>query len=301
MLTLRIYCLSEDYTPQNPSKDEHTKFPLSLKPIDFYNHLRIYFLNDEELRSLDKNNDVYIFTWYSVVKDSTNRAEIVAKIYELLTKNYSEEELKDNFIIKFYLVLPEAETFLVNNFDKINNYLDYIVSSSKEKMLNQLDKYSDLRIEMSKNLKPINVQGLSTSEYDHRNYDYLMADYLEYSLSNIINKNMDENKDEYQEEMINDIIESREEEYGDEIRNELDLVNKIMVDNDINMNNSEVLSCKYNGEELSPEEISEKLHSHTFPQYITQINIQDTLDDEYDIVTSKGTIHRSKGGKISIQ
>lgn len=300
MLTLSIYCLAEDYAPQNPSKDEHSVFPLELNSHDFSNSLREFILNNLELKSLDKNNSVYLFTWYSVVKDSTVRAEIISEIYDVITKNYSEEDLKDNFIIKFYLILPEGETFLVNNFDKINNYLDYIVSSSKEKMLNQLDKFSQRRMEMSKNIVPFD-DAKSLDSLNHRKYNYIIADYLEYSLTNIINKNMDENKDEYQEEMINDIIESREEEYGDEIRNELDLVNKIMVENDINMNNSEVLSCKYNGEELSPEEISEKLHSHTFPQYITQINIQDTLDDEYDIVTSKGTIHRSKGGKISIQ
>ena len=300
MLTLSIYCLAEDSAPQNPSKDEHSVFPLELNSHDFSNSLREFILNNLELKSLDKNNSVYLFTWYSVVKDSTVRAEIISEIYDVITKNYSEEDLKDNFIIKFYLILPEGETFLVNNFDKINNYLDYIVSSSKEKMLNQLDKFSQRRMEMSTNIVPFD-DAKSLDSLNHRKYNYIIADYLEYSLTNIINKNMDENKDEYQEEMINDIIESREEEYGDEIRNELDLVNKIMVENDINMNNSEVLSCKYNGEELSPEEISEKLHSHTFPQYITQINIQDTLDDEYDIVTSKGTIHRSKGGKISIQ
>ena len=40
--------------------------------------------------------------------------------------------------------------------------------------------------------------------------------------------------------------------------------------------------------------------THIYPQFLTQINIKDTLDDEYSIETSIGTIKRVKGGNIII-
>ena len=305
MLTLCIYCLSEDYYPQitvkNSSDPSTRNFPMCLNTNDFANSLKTYLDNFKELEDLDSLNDsIYLFSLYSKVSDQETRAEIISEIYTTVTNKYEEKDLKDNFIIKFYLILPEGESFLISNFDKINEHIDYINSSSKEKMLKELDKYNDLRIERSKELSPFAQPGISLSELNKRKYDFATTDYLEYSLSEIMNKNMDENQDKYEEEMVQSLVKTRNEEYGDDIKNELDLVNKIMVDNDINMNNSEIVSCKYNGEDISVDDICLKLHSHTFPQYLTQINIQDTLDDEYDIVTSNGTIHRSKGGKISL-
>ena len=256
------------------------------------------FSNFKRIRFWKFNDSIFLFTVYSQVKDLDTRAEIIADIYDTAIKEFDEKDLKDNFMVKFYLILPEGESFLINDFNKINEHLDYIISSSKEKILNELDKYSELRIEKSKSLKY--PWRLTLDKLNEDKYNYITTDYLEYTLSSIINKNMDDNKDKYQEEMVQSLVKSRDEEYGDEIKNELDLVNKVMVENDINMANSEVLSCKYNGKDISVDDICLKLHSHTFPQYLTQINIQNTLDDEYDIVTSNGTIHRSKGGKISL-
>ena len=36
------------------------------------------------------------------------------------------------------------------------------------------------------------------------------------------------------------------------------------------------------------------------PQYITQVDITTTLDDNYTIKTNLGTIVRGKGGKITV-
>ena len=272
MLTICIYCLAEDYTPQSPTRDDNTSFPFIKKVHGFSDALRVFFLNDDpensDFKPIDsvKNSTIFLFTEYSLVKDLDTRAEIIADIYDTAIKEFDEKDLKDNFMVKFYLILPEGESFLINDFNKINEHLDYIISSSKEKILNELDKYSELRIEKSKSLKY--PWRLTLDKLNEDKYNYITTDYLEYTLSSIINKNMDDNKDK--------------------------------VENDINMANSEVLSCKYNGKDISVDDICLKLHSHTFPQYLTQINIQDTLDDEYEIVTSKGTIHRSKGGKISL-
>ena len=115
-----------------------------------------------------------------------------------------------------------------------------------------------------------------------------------------MNKNIDDNKEEFQENMVQDIIASREEEYGDDIRNELDALNKILSDNKMTVENCKIEKCIYNGKDISLEQLVSKLLTHIYPQFLSQINIKDTLDDEYSIETSIGTIKRVKGGNIII-
>ena len=203
MLTICIYCLAEDYTPQNPTRDDNTSFPFIKKVHGFSDALRVFFLNDDpensDFKPIDsvKNSTIFLFTEYSLVKDLDTRAEIIADIYDTAIKEFDEKDLKDNFMVKFYLILPEGESFLINDFNKINEHLDYIISSSKEKILNELDKYSELRIEKSKSLKY--PWRLTLDKLNEDKYNYITTDYLEYTLSSIINKNMDDNKDKYQE------------------------------------------------------------------------------------------------------
>lgn len=313
MLTLAIYCLSEDYQPEYIQAveengkvwDKVTNFNMYSEPHNFSDYLSKCIDKYPELENLENNNSVYEFTLFSTVQNMDTRAELVSFIYEYLTNKFDEEVLKDNFIIKFYIITPEGESFLVNDFNKIGSHIDYINSSSEEKILNKFDQYTIKKDEIEKNVPNppsyyINKEDIKLQDLNKNIYDWIIGNYMGYILSKVMNKNIDSNKKEFQEKMIDDIVESRKEEYGDEIKTELDLVNKVMVQNDINMNNSKVISCSYNGEDISIDDISSKLYSHTFPAYITQVDIRDTLDDEYDIVTSKGTIHRSKGGKISI-
>ena len=118
---------------------------------------------------------------------------------------------------------------------------------------------------------------------------------LSQSLTKLMLKTIDEHEEEFQNQMNSDILSVRKED--DSIKNELDIVNKFMADNKL----EEVKSCKYNGEEITVNELVEKLHSHVLPDYLTQINIMDTLQDEYEIITENGTIHRKHGGTLSLE
>ena len=118
---------------------------------------------------------------------------------------------------------------------------------------------------------------------------------LSQSLTKLMLKTIDEHEEEFQNQMNADILSVRKED--DSIKNELDIVNKFMADNKL----EEVKSCKYNGEEITVDELVEKLHSHVLPAYLTQINIMDTLQDEYEIVTENGTIYRKHGGTLSLE
>jgi hypothetical protein len=63
----------------------------------------------------------------------------------------------------------------------------------------------------------------------------------------------------------------------------------------------EVKSCTYNGEAIELRDLVDKIQMHTLPAYLTQINIMDTLQDEFTIETEKGTIHRKQGGILELE
>lgn len=110
---------------------------------------------------------------------------------------------------------------------------------------------------------------------------------------------IDSNNEEAQEQIRNTIKKIREEN-EDEIQNELDMVNKVIQDSLPEDHDAlQIKSCTYNGQKMDPDELIRKLAFHMLPAFMTQVNILDTLDDSYTIVTSYGTIVReSKTGKI---
>ena len=122
----------------------------------------------------------------------------------------------------------------------------------------------------------------------------------------IVEDRLDELKDdkEANDEMVQAIIEERENEIEEhEIENELDMLNAMIkecIPKD-KRNDLQIESCTYNGKSMTQEEIVNKLSSHMLPEFMTQVNILDTLEDQYEIVTNNYIITREKGGEISIK
>jgi hypothetical protein len=97
--------------------------------------------------------------------------------------------------------------------------------------------------------------------------------------------------------------EIKEEEESQEITNELEMVNAMLREllPKEKSDSIEIESCSYNGEEMSPRDITDRLATHMIPEFMTQVNILDTLDDQYEIVTNHCIISRAKGGEITIK
>jgi hypothetical protein len=91
------------------------------------------------------------------------------------------------------------------------------------------------------------------------------------------------------------------EEEEKEIKNEFELLEKQVQNSLCGKCDLKINNCKYNGIDLSYDELVEELYSHKFPQYMTEKNIQDTLDDEYEIDSNYFYIKRTKGGNINIK
>lgn len=102
-------------------------------------------------------------------------------------------------------------------------------------------------------------------------------------------------------EIMGAIIDTRKENKADEAQNEFDIVNSALESSYPGKRNWQVLNCVYNGQKIDPDDMIYRLKSHMLPDFLTQIDIRDTLDDEYTIETNFCIVKRSKGGSISIE
>jgi hypothetical protein len=179
----------------------------------------------------------------------------------------------------------DGQIYSIHDFNKMtDDKIKALNQQVSENIMADYIEYQNKRDEIEKELKR-----------DKDEVRKVQALILSQSLTKLMLKTIDEHEEEFQNQMNADILSVRKED--DSIKNELDIVNKFMADNKL----EEVKSCKYNGEEITVDELVEKLHSHVLPAYLTQINIMDTLQDEYEIVTENGTIYRKHGGTLSLE
>ena len=301
MINFSILCFSQDFDTYYSSTENYGRNNtyITIKSIlrIFEKRLNDFNITLDNLRSTIDIYDINIFSNFSFIKDYNTRLELVNKIKILIEKFFDNKELS-GFNLKFHLINPIGEIFIINDFEKISNNIEYLNQSYNEEIMNNFEQYQKENEEKEKNKKSLlNITNLE--EYNKELENIVISQYVGECLSRVINKNIDENKDEFQECLIQDIISTREEEYGNELKNELDLLNKILAKNDMTEKNCKIESCTYNGTEISIEDLVSKLLTHVYPRFLTQININDTLDDKYIINTSKGKIIRDRNG-ISI-
>ena len=224
---------------------------------------------------------------FGAIKDSQVRGMFLADLYSAL----EEHEVHINHIdveVKFHIITPDGQIYVIHDFNKISSNLDSLNKQVRENIMKDYIKYQDMRDELEKEIKYNTKEDTSIRK--------VQSLILSQSLTKLMVKNIEDHKEEFQNRMIEDILTVRQEEEK-ELKNELDIMNQFMAENNL----KEVKSCKYNGVDIALEDLVEKLHMHTLPAYLTQINILDTLQDEYEIVTEGGTIHRLHGGKIVLE
>jgi len=207
-----------------------------------------------------------------------------------------------------YILLPNGELKKVSNIEMVRKNKDVIVS-------NVLDS-------MKENDSVINGDYITRKMNDRDRLASLVKDNPDFKLEYIstciqltsayiiTGSKLDEikNDEKANEEIMNVIREERkkeieQEESEKEIANELDLVNAMIKEvlPEDKRDNLQIESCSYNDESVEPSEITTKLSNHMLPEFMTQVNILDTLEDHYEIVTNTCIITRAKGGEITIK
>lgn len=301
MLNYCIFCFSQDYDYGTSSTESYYVKTLSTDSLVKVLKKRIEDFNITTTNngdSKDKEINIVSYSNFSFIQNNNVRIELAKKIKELLDDIFKNDD-KIFFTLKFYLVTPNGEIFIINDFKKISQNIDYLNDVYDGYLLKDFEKYQLENEKREKEIKiPFNKNNLL--EFNKAIENFVLSQYVGECLSKVMNKNIDDNKEEFQEDMVQDIIASRKEEYGNDIRNELDALNKILLDKQMTVENCKIKKCIYNGKEITIEQLVSKLLTHIYPQFLTQVNIKDTLDDEYSIETSIGTIKRVKGGNIII-
>lgn len=278
MVYINIYAITD-----SELLDDDVKYLLGNINGAIADKLRMW-LNDLDEDIKKRDYTFSISTMFEYIKDPFDRAMVLSSIYDVIILNKITIP-KEDVEIKFFIMTPDAQVYIVKDFEKITSQIDKLNQQVRKSIM---DNYLDFQMERDR---------LENEYKDDKGNDMTdtQAMVLSQSLTKLMLKTIDEHEEEFQNQMNADILSVRKED--DSIKNELDIVNKFMADNKL----EEVKSCKYNGEEITTDELVEKLHSHVLPAYLTQINIMDTLQDEYEIVTENGTIYRKHGGTLSLE
>ena len=233
-------------------------------------------------------NGTYIFNAFcsfDAIKETDVRGYFLADIYNELDQ-HEVDLLNHDIEVKFYIMTANGQIYVVHDFNKMtDDKIEILNRQVNEDIMENYIDYQNQRDEIEKELKK--------EEDEVRKVQALV---LSQSLTKLMVKTIDENEQEFEDIMVRDILTVRKEEMG-KIRTEFDIVEKFMKDNGL----EEVKSCTYNGEAIELRDLVDKIQMHTLPAYLTQINIMDTLQDEFTIETEKGTIHRKQGGILELE
>lgn len=230
-----------------------------------------------------------------IAKDLNSIVEKIQKQQNVIFSSYilRERELKtiEQYISEIKLIGLDGTIsnivnmqFMIKNLDKIRMY-------QMQKISDNIDYYRD------------EAERLTHLDPDKNLLDCIRGAVMQKGYLNSMNIKLDKKHEDKntESEIMGAIIDTRKENKADEAQNEFDIVNSALESNYPGKRNWQVLKCVYNGEVIEPDEMVYKLKSHMLPDFLTQVDIRDTLEDEYTIETNFCIVKRSKGGSISIE
>lgn len=244
-------------------------------------------------------DQVYSFSFpIELLKDDETRVKLFMLIPSMITNERVKADLLrdgSKFQIKSYLILPTSETLLIQDFNKIYTNLSTIEKISIDK-LKANDKTKKETFEQFRD-RMLSLKNNATTVKD-----IMMACTGLAYIYELIDQFIEDHREDLQSKMFSSIKEIRQEQQeNEELSNELEMINKhcrTLLKDDVE---DRFLQCLYNGEEITQEEMIDKLSNHILYKEDadnTKIFIGDTLDDEYRIETEKLIIVREYGGKM---
>ena len=242
--------------------------------------------------ALDKNeNKAVVFVDYNLMKDDSTRLVFLTNLIGLFPDEYKD---KENIVIENSLVTPTGKVIKIDDYDKVSQIFDLLYDKEVKELK---DKYG------GEDISKDEVIGILTREESNSesDLDSVKASIKMEFVMKSLDKFIDDNKKELEKQFLDAMIHNPEID-NDIPKTELELVNieitNILKDEAKDLQFQE---CRYNGKVISQEELLNELNSHVFPQFLTQKNINDTLDDEYRIETDKLIIIRESGGALHLK
>ena len=262
--------------------------------------------SDDSMNIQEIDIDKYIYA--DIFSDPVNRNVLFMNIFNTLNDKYHIIDDNTNielsgiddslFMINNYLVIPNGKISLIKDFNIIYDKLDTIANIGYNDIKEQYD-FSQLEEVRDKCLNDI-----KNSDNER---EIIINTVILGTVYNIIDDYIEEHRMNIQDSLIQNVKDVREKYAFDDykkIKNEFDILNtnlKKILTNKEERESLEILDCYYNGEEVSYNDLVDELLTHMLPQYLTQKDINDTLEDYYVINTNVVQISRDQGGKIHIR
>lgn len=258
--------------------------------------IKIYDNLDDMIKTIENINpmdeELILFCYLKDMVDMNKRMKFLMDI-EKCSLNM---EIKKKLELNNFMILNNGNVSKIREFSIVSDNLEKIENIGIEDLKNR-----DLKIE----------RDLCEKEISNKENDDLTRICYTVRLTNLFNlmeERFDNNKDEMLNDLEDNIIEIREKNLEKNMKNkimknEFDIINEAIKSNlkKNEIENLEILKCVYNGEEISHEELINELLSHVFPEFLKEKNIEDTLDDVYEINTNYLTIKRVEGGELLIK
>lgn len=251
--------------------------------------IKICFSLNEILEEIKRGKEE-IFCYLSDMINNENRLDFLLGIKNLEI----DESMKKDLVLVNYMILNNGIIKRIKDFDIVKKNIEKISSVG-------LDELKDKNLEEERGKCEREIEDKNNANSVKMSYIVRLT-----SLFNLMKKEIDNKEEDILNDLSMNIIEEREKELNENskiIRTELDIINNTIKNNleRDEIEKLEIIKCVYNDIEISHEELLKELLSHVFPEYITEKNIEDTLEDTYEIETNYLKIKRIEGGEILIK
>ena len=236
--------------------------------------------------------------------------EYVVKDFKSLISKI--QSIKDNEnIFCSYIPRPTEITQVMNH-----TYLDSMKLIGIDGSVSQISNYASVisnldkirEYQMKEMMKDVEFfrdesERLTHADPNKNLLDCIRGAVMQKGYFTAMNMKLDKKHDDKntESEIMNAIIDTRKENNAEAVQNEFDIVNEALETSYPGRKNWRIAKCVYNGEEIDPDDMIYRLKTHMLPDFLTQIDIRETLDDEYEIETNLCVVKRAKGGSISIE
>lgn len=261
-----------------------------------FNAVNIYDNRDKLIQDLKNDIDKYTSNKENLDKDLQldyiTYPDVVYDNDHMIVNELVDPIIKVN--INHWLVIDGLDIVKIKDHNTMLNNYDNLYKISHDATMSRGTDLDSIREKFVSDLCTPNI-----TSFERAKLIAVIGNTYDLTESSI-----DDNKEDLSDKIVKNIIEIRSEyENTDDPENEWELVNNT-VDRLLeccNIKNLEVKKCTYNGQPIEYNDIVRKLLSHVFPNYLTQVNILDTLDDNYIIETDKCKIIRSIGGSLRVE
>lgn len=249
----------------------------------------------EKVKSSFQEEELEIPLYMDEYSEEKNRVSLLLTI-----SDYLDEEAESFIDIEQYFILPYGKMTKITDFDKLSKTVEKFYAKYLETLSSD--------IEYTKGILSENEAKLSAIEKDPNtklSEKLCLLTHIGFCYA-AIQEYIKTHEEDIQNTMNDAIKETREEAIEEEvIKTELDMINssiKTVLKDKKEFENEEFVRCIYNQHEISQLEMIEELSSHYVPEHMPRVkNINDTLDDEYEIETTNLLIIRESGGRLRVK